>query len=217
MSLFKNFSIWPFKKHLVEKQDIEETCSKPIIIPEPTIEIEDDVSNINNHNDFNVLMKVDGEMFRVVSEHSHEIVRLTCECQDNEFKCVPNTYNSCLRYIYACYISKTVKYKMTKRLFVTDNGRFFYQNVYNDNSVDYYYASRADVQNDMIIWEKTNEAPMRLRHCEDAYSGDCPYISGTYTDIRDISVGTYEYNWAIYVNSYEVIDKERYGELINVL
>lgn len=212
MSLFKNFSIWLFKKHLVEKQDIEETCSKSIIIPEPTIEIKDDVSNINDHNGFNVLMKVDGEMFRVVSEHSHEIVRLTCECKDNEFKYVPNTC-----YLYPCYIFKTVKYKMTKRLFVTDNGHFFYQNVYNDNSVKYYHVSRAYVQNDMEKWEKTNEAPVLLRHSEDAYGGYYPYIPGKYADIKDASCGTYEYNRTIYVNSYEVIDKERYGELINIL
>lgn len=215
MSLFKNFNIWPFKKHAVEKRDNEETRSEPIIIPEPAIEVEDDVSDINSHNDFNALMKIDGEMFRIVSGHSHEIVRLTCQCQDNEFSSAPNAYIGGLH--YACYISKISKYNMTKRLFVTDIGRFFYQNVYNDNSVKYYYVSRTDVQNDMIKWEKTNEAPVLLRHCEDAYSGYCPYIPGTYTDVKDISCGTYEYNWTIYVNSYEVIDKERYDGLINVL
>lgn len=204
----------PFKKHPVEKRDNKEICSEPIIIPEPTIEVEDDVSDINSHNDFNTLMKIDDEMFRILSEHSHEIVRLTCQCQNNEFSSAPNAYNGLN---YACYISKISKYNMTKRLFVTDNKRFFYQNVYNNNSVKYCYASRANVQNDMAKWEKTNEAPVLLRHCEDAYSGYCPYIPGTYADIKNISCGTYEYNWTIYVNSYEVIDKERYDKLIEVL
>lgn len=136
--------MWPFKKQN-SKQSTEETNFGPIVVPISKKTVNEYKGCIDNHNNFNEFIDVDNTVFRVMSEHSHEIVRMTLRNYRNSFEWVKvgmNYEKSYVSTITMPYVSSTTETAWVRRLFITDNGKFFYQIINNDDTVKYFYVSR---------------------------------------------------------------------------
>ena len=197
-----------------ENEKIATENNKPIVIPEKTVEVNDYNGKIDNHNEFNVFIDgEDGEMMRLMSEHSHEIVRMRCKYSSNKFNKI--TVDSKLPAL--CYIEKTVETTFERRLFVTDNGNLFYQVIYFDDTVKYFRVKRNKLHEEMKIWEQQNtENPKMLAHSTGICEWEYVIPSGTYQTIKDIPDSKCAHSWESYIESYEIVDKERYDGLIRV-
>ena len=202
---------WKFWQKNKKKND-NKVDEHPIVIPEPIKEVLEFKGNIDNHNKFNVLLDVDGDMFRIKDEQSHEVVRLVCKCYDRKIKSI-NVGDSYLYYAHSISESSFIR-----RLFVTDNGHFFYQNIISDDYVIYFNVDRHRIYKDMKIWENPNRMEINLPYTDGYVCGDYLTPPGTYDNKNDaIYSGKYTHAMEVFIDSYEIIDQERYDQLIEVL
>ena len=202
---------WKFWQKNKKKNDnkVEE---QPIVIPEPIKEVEEFKGNIDNHNKFNVLLDVDGDMFRIKDEQSHEVVRMVCKCYDRKIKSI-SVGGSCLHYAHSISESSFIR-----RLFATDNGHFFYQSIISDDYVIYFNVDRHRIYKDMKIWENSNRREINLPYTDGYVCGDYLTPPGTYDNKNDaIYSRKYTHAMEVFIDSYEIIDQERYDKLIDVL
>ena len=207
-----NWKFW--QKNKKKKNADNKVKEQPIVIPEPTREVLEFKGNIDNHNKFNVLLDVDGDMFRIKDEQSHEVVRMVCKCYDRKIKSI-SVGGSYLYYAHSISESSFIR-----RLFATDNGHFFYQNIISDDYVIYFNVDRNRIYKYMKIWENPNRREINLPHTD-----ECVYVCGnylippgTYDNKNDaIEFGKYTYDMEVFIDSYEIIDQERYDQLIEVL
>lgn len=119
--------MWPFKKRN-SKQQIEEENFGPIVVPISKKTVNEYKGCIDNHNSFNEFIEVDNAVCRVMSEHSHEIMRMTLKHYRNSFEWVKigmNREKSYVSTITMPYVSSTIETTWVRRLFITDNGKFF--------------------------------------------------------------------------------------------
>ena len=203
-----NWKFWQRKK----KKNDNKVEEHPIVIPEPIKEVVEFKGNIDNHNKFNVLLDVDGTMFRIKSEQSHEVVRLVCKCYDRKIKSI-SVGDSYLYYAHSISESSFIR-----RLFATDNGHFFYQSIISDDYVIYFNVDRHRIYNDMKIWENPNRREINLPYTDGYVCGDYLTPTGTYDNKNDaIYSGKYTHAMEVFIDSYEIIDQERYDKLIEVL
>ena len=202
---------WKFWQKNKKKND-NKVDEHPIVIPEPIKEVLEFKGNIDNHNKFNVLLDVDGDMFRIKDEQSHEVVRLVCKCYDRKIKSI-NVGDSYLYYAHSISESSFIR-----RLFVTDNGHFFYQNIISDDYVIYFNVDRHRIYKDMKIWENPNRMEINLPYTDGYVCGDYLTPPGTYDNKNDaIYSGKYTHAMEVFIDSYEIIDQHRYDKLIDVL
>lgn len=198
-------------KFWAKTKKVEEQPKKvvPIVIPEPIREIEEYKGKID-HNEFNVLLDVDRTMYRIRNEQSHEVVRMVCKCYHNKMKRIISDAHE------LHYVEKVEERSFVRRLFITDSGNFFYQNIYANDEVRYFPVDRKNVHKDMSIWENPKRNEIYLTHSE-SY-GSCFIVPpGTYENSDCIVSGKYTYESETFIDSYEIIDKERYDQLIEVL
>lgn len=204
-----NWKFWQKNKKKNADNKVEE---QPIVIPEPIKEVLEFKGNIDNNNKFNVLLDVDGDMFRIKDEQSHEVVRMVCKCYDRKIKSI-SVGGSCLYYAHSISESSFIR-----RLFVTDNGHFFYQNIISDNYVIYFDVDRHRIYKDMKIWENSNRREINLPYTDGYVCGDYLTPPGTYDNKNDaIYSRKYTHAMEVFIDSYEIIDQERYDKLIDVL
>ena len=204
-----NWKFWQKNKKKNADNKVEE---QPIVIPEPIKEVVEFKGNIDNHNKFNVLLDVDGDMFRIKDEQSHEVVRMVCKCYDQKIKPI-RVGDSYLYYTHSISESSFIR-----RLFVTDNGHFFYQNIISDDYVIYFDVDRHRIYKDMKIWENPNRREINLPHTYEYVRGNYLIQPGTYANMEDaIESEKYTYDMEVFIDSYEIIDQERYDKLIEVL
>ena len=203
-----NWKFWQRKK----KKNDNKVEEQPIVIPEPIKEVVEFKGNIDNHNKFNVLLDVDGTMFRIKSEQSHEVVRLVCKCYDRKIKSI-SVGDSYLYYAHSISESSFIR-----RLFATDNGHFFYQSIISDDYVIYFNVDRHRIYKDMKIWENSNRREINLPYTDGYVCGDYLTPPGTYANKNDaIYSRKYTHAMEVFIDSYEIIDQERYDQLIEVL
>ena len=204
-----NWKFWQKNKKKNADNKVEE---QPIVIPEPIKEVVEFKGNIDNHNKFNVLLDVDGDMFRIKDEQSHEVVRMVCKCYDRKIKSI-SVGGSCLHYAHSISESSFIR-----RLFATDNGHFFYQNIISDDYVIYFNVDRHRIYKYMKIWENPNRREINLPYTDGYVCGDYLTPPGTYDNKNDaIYSGKYTHAMEVFIDSYEIIDQERYDKLIEVL
>ena len=204
-----NWKFWQKNKKKNVDNKVEE---QPIVIPEPIKEVVEFKGNIDNHNKFNVLLDVDGTMFRIKSEQSHEVVRLVCKCYDRKIKSI-SVGDSYLYYAHSISESSFIR-----RLFATDNGHFFYQSIISDDYVIYFNVDRHRIYKDMKIWENSNRREINLPYTDGYVCGDYLTPPGTYANKNDaIYSRKYTHAMEVFIDSYEIIDQERYDQLIEVL
>ena len=211
--------MWPFKKQN-SKQQIEEENFGPIIVPISKKTVNEYKGCIDNHNSFNEFIDVDNTVCRVMSEHSHEIMRMTLRHYRNSFERVKvgmNRENSYVSHITMPYVSSTAEITWVKRLFVTDNGKFFYQIIGNDDDVSYFYMTREAVQKDMKQWENPNFKTTPIDTSIGFGAGESVLDPGTYPNKDSLPNTVYVNCWETYIDSYEIIDQKRYDGLIEVL
>lgn len=183
----------------------------PIVIPEPTVQVHEYKGKID-HNEFNIILSdFYGNMSRIKSDNSHEVVRNVVKVYHNTFDFI-NVDDISLH-----YIEKVEEFQFVRRLFVTDNGHFFYQNIYKDDNVKYFPVDRNNIHRDMSIWESPNRKSMYLEHSEGCGSRQYIYPPGTYENMDALHDGEYHYSSETFIDSYEIIDQERYDQLIEVL
>ena len=204
---------WKFWQKKNKKKNADNKVEEQqIVIPEPIKEVVEFKGNIDNHNKFNVLLDVDGDMFRIKDEQSHEVVRMVCKCYDRKIKSI-SVGDSYLYYAHSISESSFIR-----RLFATDNGHFFYQNIISDNYVIYFNVDRRRIYKDMKIWENPNRREIHLPHTDEYVCGNYLIPPGTYDNKNDaIEFGKYTYDMDVFIDSYEIIDQERYDRLIEVL
>ena len=203
-----NWKFWQRKK----KKNDNKVEEQPIVIPEPIKEVVEFKGNIDNHNKFNVLLDVDGDMFRIKDEQSHEVVRLVCKCYDRKIKSI-SVGDSYLYYAHSISESSFIR-----RLFATDNGHFFYQSIISDDYVIYFNVGRHRIYKDMKIWENSNRREINLPYTDGYVCGDYLIPPGTYDNKNDaIYSRKYTHAMEVFIDSYEIIDQERYDKLIDVL
>ena len=193
-----NWKFWQKNKKKVDNK-VE---SQPIVIPEPIKEVVEFKGNIDNHNKFNVLLDVDGTMFRIKSEQSHEVVRLVCKCYDRKIKDRTIKSINIDEFVTLYYAHSITESSFVKRLFITDNGHFFYQNIYANGDVKYFKIDRYDIHKDMSIWENPNRREINLSNSN---KNDAIESCKNICDME------------IFFDSYEIINQERYDQLIEVL
>lgn len=202
---------WKFweKTKKIEEQP---TKTEPIVIPEPIREIEE-YKGKNDHNEFNVLLDVDGlrTMYRIRNEQSHEVVRIVCKCYDNKMKRIISDAHE------LHYVEKIEERSFVRRLFITDAGNFFYQDIDANDEVIYWLADRADIHRAMKIWENPQRKSIYLMHSEGCGCRQYIYPPGTYENTDALPDGEYHYTQETFIDSYEIIDQERYDQLIEVL
>ena len=204
-----NWKFWQKNKKKNADNKVEE---QPIVIPEPTMEVLEFKGNIDNNNKFNVLLDVDGDMFRIKDEQSHEVVRMVYKCYDRKIKSI-SVGGSCLHYAHSISESSFIR-----RLFATDNGHFFYQNIISDDYVIYFNVDRHRIYKDMKIWENSNRREINLPYTDGYVCGDYLTPPGTYANKNDaIYSRKYTHAMEVFIDSYEIIDQERYDQLIEVL
>ena len=204
-----NWKFWQKNKKKNADNKVEE---QPIVIPEPTMEVLEFKGNIDNNNKFNVLLDVDGDMFRIKDEQSHEVVRMVCKCYDRKIKSI-SVGDSYLYYAHSISESSFIR-----RLFATDNGHFFYQNIISDDYVIYFNVDRHRIYKDMKIWENPNRREINLPYTDGYVCGDYLTPPGTYANKNDaIYSRKYTHAMEVFIDSYEIIDQERYDQLIEVL
>lgn len=204
-----NWKFWHKKNKKNADNKVEE---QPIVIPEPIKEVVEFKGNIDNNNKFNVLLDVDGDMFRIKDEQSHEVVRMVCKCYDRKIKSI-SVGDSYLYYAHSISESSFIR-----RLFVTDNGHFFYQNIISDKYAIYFNVDRQRIYKDMKIWENPNRREINLPYTDGYVCGDYLIPPGTYDNKNDaIYSGKYTHAMEVFIDSYEIIDQERYDNLIEVL
>ena len=203
---------WKFWQKNKKKNADNKVKEQPIVIPEPTREVLEFKGNIDNHNKFNVLLDVDGDMFRIKDEQSHEVVRLVCKCYDRKIKSI-NVGDSYLYYAHSISESSFIR-----RLFATDNGHFFYQTIFSDKYAIYFNVDRQRIYKDMKIWENPNRMEINLPYTDGYVCGDYLTPPGTYDNKNDaIYSRKYTHAMEVFIDSYEIIDQERYDQLIEVL
>lgn len=203
-----NWKFWQKNKKNADNK-VEE---QPIVIPEPIKEVVEFKGNIDNNNKFNVLLDVDGDMFRIKDEQSHEVVRMVCKCYDRKIKSI-GVGDSYLYYAHSISESSFIR-----RLFVTDNGHFFYQNIISDDYVIYFDVDRQRIYKDMKIWENPNRREINLPYTDGYVCGDYLTPPGTYDNKNDaIYSRKYTHAMEVFIDSYEIINQERYDKLIEVL
>ena len=204
-----NWKFWQKNKKKNADNKVEE---QPIVIPEPIKEVVEFKGNIDNHNKFNVLLDVDGDMFRIKDEQSHEVVRMVCKCYDRKIKSI-SVGDSYLYYAHSISESSFIR-----RLFATDNGHFFYQSIISDDYVIYFNVDRHRIYKDMKIWENSNRREINLPYTDGYVCGDYLTQPGTYDSKNDaIYSRKYTHAMEVFIDSYEIIDQERYDKLIEVL
>ena len=204
-----NWKFWQKNKKKNADNKVEE---QPIVIPEPIKEVLEFKGNIDNTNKFNVLLDVDGDMFRIKDEQSHEVVRLVCKCYDRKIKSI-SVGDSYLYYAHSISESSFIR-----RLFATDNGHFFYQSIISDDYVIYFNVDRHRIYKDMKIWENSNRREINLPYTDGYVCGDYLTPPGTYDNKNDaIYSRKYTHAMEVFIDSYEIIDQERYDKLIDVL
>ena len=204
-----NWKFWQKNKKKNADNKVEE---QPIVIPEPIKEVVEFKGNIDNNNKFNVLLDVDGDMFRIKDEQSHEVVRMVCKCYDRKIKSI-GVGDSYLYYAHSISESSFIR-----RLFVTDNGHFFYQTIFSDKYAIYFNVDRQRIYKDMKIWENPNRREINLPYTDGYVCGDYLTPPGTYDNKNDaIYSGKYTNAMEVFIDSYEIIDQERYDKLIDVL
>ena len=203
-----NWKFWQKNKKNADNK-VEE---QPIVIPEPIKEVVEFKGNIDNNNKFNILLDVDGDMFRIKDEQSHEVVRMVCKCYDRKIKSI-GVGDSYLYYAHSISESSFIR-----RLFVTDNGHFFYQNIISDDYVIYFDVDRQRIYKDMKIWENPNRREINLPYTDGYVCGDYLTPPGTYDNKNDaIYSRKYTHAMEVFIDSYEIINQERYDKLIEVL
>ena len=211
-----NWKFWQKKDKDKDKDNkVEE---QPIVIPEPINEVVEFRENIANHDKFNVLLDVDGTMFRIKSEQSHEVVRLVCKCYGRKIKDRTIKSINIDGFVTLYYAHSITESSFVKRLFITDNGNFFYQNIYANGDVKYFKIDRYDIHKDMSIWENPNRREINLSNSNSYIY--CHYLvqPGTYASSKEvIESGKTTCDLETFFDSYEIIDQERYDKLIEVL
>lgn len=202
--------MWFKKKDVEVKAPMRVPVDEKIVIPEPEIVTRHYTGKIENHNDFNLIIDVNGTPFRVKSDASHEVVRMKCSRRDYEFdtEVIKNG-------ISVYYVTYTKVTEMIKRLFVTDKGNFFYQYIYFDDSCRFYYVARNDMLRDM----SNIEVPAETREPFEISGGCLKSVikPGIYENTQSLKYARDRYRWEACVDSYEIIDQDRYDQLIEVL
>ena len=209
---------WKFWQKNKKKNVDNKVESQPIVIPEPIKEVVEFKGNIDNHNKFNVLLDVDGTMFRIKSEQSHEVVRLVCKCYDRKIKDRTIKSINIDEFVMLYYAHSITESSFIRRLFITDNGHFFYQNIYANGDVKYFKIDRYDIHKDMSIWENPNRMEINLSNSNSYIY--CHYLvqPGNYANKTDaIESGKNTCDMETFFDSYEIINHERYDQLIEVL
>ena len=70
----------------------------------------------------------------------------------------------------------------------------------------------------MKIWENPNRREINLPYTDEYVCGDYLTPPGTYDNKNDaIYSGKYTHAMEVFIDSYEIIDHERYDKLIEVL
>lgn len=206
-----NWKFWQ-KKNKNKKNADNKAEEHSIVIPEPIKDIEEFKVNIADHDKFNVIIDVDGTMWRIRNEQSHEVVRMVCKCYDRKIKSI-SVGDS---YLY--YTGNISESSFIRRLFVTYNGNFFYQEIYANGDVKYFSINKYRVHHDMNIWENPNRREINLTHIDGYVCGNYIIPTGTYDNKNDaIEFGKYTHDMEVFIDSYEIIDQERYDKLIEVL
>ena len=204
-----NWKFWQKNKKKNVDNKVEE---QPIVIPEPIKEVVEFKGNIDNHNKFNVLLDVDGTMFRIKDEQSHEVVRMVWKCYDRKIK--PIRVGDSYLY-YTNIISES---SFIRRLFVTDNGHFFYQTIFSDKYAIYFNVDRHRIYKYMKIWENPNRRKINLPYTDGYACGNYLIQPGTYANMEDaIESESDTHGMEAFIDSYEIIDQKRYDQLIEVL
>lgn len=204
---------WKFWKKKTNTKNVDNKAEEqPIVIPEPIKEVEEFKVNIADHDKFNVIINVDGNMWRIRNEQSHEVVRMVCKCHDRRIKSI------WVGDSYLHYTGSISESSFVRRLFVTNNGNFFYQEIYANDYVRYFSIDKYRVHHDMNIWENPNRREINLTHTDGYVCGNYLIPSGTYDNKNDaIDFGKYTHDLETFFDSYEIIDQERYDKLIEVL
>ena len=118
---------------------------------------------------------------------------------------------------YGIYIKNVKEKRWCKKLYITDNGRFFWQCIYSDDSVKYIPISRISIQKELMIWENPNAMNNLIYHSDGSYDGKWITKPGTYKNKNCMSGDRYYWNWETFFESYEIINKELYDtKLIEV-
>ena len=205
---------WKFWKKKNKKNADNKAEEQPIVIPEPIKEVEEFKVNIADHDKFNVIIDIDGTMWRIRNEQSHEVVRLVCKCHDRKIRTI-QLGEADLLYYYANSISES---SFIRRMFVTDHGNFFYQDIYANGYVKYFSIDKYRVHHDMSIWENPNRKEINLTHVDGYVCKNYLIQPGTYASSKEaIESGKTTCDLEVFIDSYEIIDQERYDKLIDVL
>jgi len=195
----------------------------------------------DSHDDFNALVTdSDGLTYRIMSEHSKEILRLNCFHQDYQYSNVIDLmsdsdagkyinslckYKSEYRDYYYGEYSKYMKSKTRRhfimRLFETDNGRHFFQHIDANESLKCTYKiTDLKMIGNIINCIETKDG--RFSVGPTLYSS-YPIVKkpGTYsiseylksgdTMLVELEFGTY------HICSHEIIDQKKYDKLIEIL
>lgn len=185
----------------------------PIVVPAPEEVKFEFNGKISDHEEFNVIIEDNKTRFRIKSSFAHEIVRLNCVTEEYKFDEFVTSTGETRHFVKRIDFTPYVK-----RLFITDSGRFFFQVIRRDNTSAYVPMSHTGVQRQLSVWESSDRLSNPLQCCQDPFQGHWVVSPGTYSGSSNVPVSNqFVWNWASYVESYEVINQELYDtKLIEV-
>lgn len=204
------------KKNKKAETAAEEEKLIEFVVPETTItESEIPQHDPSVHDNFNVIKNgKDNLMYRLISDKSKEIMRLTCTGHEYTFDYISRLTGKDLFSYDAQYMKGDFRYHFITRVFVTDNGKYFYQYIRSNGTAAYDIQSKADIQALLKKCESTEKIKYFDR--TDGYNY-WPAIPGTYTKDTFKTVDTCCRNHDEFIDSYEIINKELYDKIIDVL
>ena len=209
------FMNWFGKKNKEPEVLVTNEDKKPVdvevTIPEPIVTKVEYNGNPSGHVEFNTIIEFENVNYRVTSQNSHEVVRLNCVTKTYDFEDARDE-EGC----YGVYIKNIKEERWCKKLYITDQGRFFWQCVYGDDTVGYFPITRADMHKQLANWEDPDRMN-KPTSTSDLSAGDWITKPGTYKNKHCMSSGRYYCSSETFFESYEVINKELYDtKLIEV-
>ena len=205
--------MWFNRKSEEKTMEVDSTTQveRTVVIPEPTVTKEEYNGNPSGHTEFNTIIEFENVNYRVTSQNSHEVVRLNCVTKTYDFEDARDEKG-----FFGVYIKNIKEERWCKKLYITDQGRFFWQCVYGDDTVGYFPITRADMHKQLANWEDPDRMN-KPTSTSDLSAGDWITKPGTYKNKHCMSSGRYYCSSETFFESYEVINKELYDtKLIEV-